>query len=361
MSDESVQPAGDEGRDISFNIALFYTGGDADKAKEMVEGKYRDLHIITSTFVASSLSGAFILFYNIKHLKLVDSYNYITPGTPPKNLDPEGNWWDFEKRLVLLARSGEHDEILGKTLRDGFLRAFSLTFITDLNKFLENDDDISLNRLIQKVVQDSLGLQRLEMRVFSFNTTSLEMELKAVTTRKLDKHALETQKMDAAGRVQTIEEKPGRKIPKVGEDGVKLILGCSFILSPIKGKDVTKLQVGDRIRINIVDKSPRAIGVARAFNAYDEQNGKFQPVNARIKQVEKLEGKGVEVYALLARGILARIVEEEDNIKVAMDPNYVWQGEEDVQTKANMAGLLIVLLIIAICTAVVIAVIKLLS
>jgi hypothetical protein len=361
VSDEINNTGGSaEDPDYRTSIALFYTGGDVQKAGEMLDGTYRDIHALKAYFTSATLSGAFIIFYNIKHLKLVDSFVHVTSGVAGKNPDPGLSWWEFEKAVNNAVRNEEHDDILGRTLRDGITRSFSIGFITDLNKYLENEDDISLNRLLQKVVQDSLGLQRVEMKVLAESTTSLDVEIKSLTTRKLDRQTLETQKMNAAGQVRAIEGEAASNVPREGVDGVKLILKASFILSPIKGKDVAKLQVGDRIRINLVDRNPRAVSVAKAFNAYDEQNNKFLPVNARIKQIEKIEGNGTEIYALLAKGVLARIVEEEDNIKVAMDPNYVWQVEENAESKANIAGLMVVLLIIAICTAVVIALIKLL-
>ncbi len=358
--EEQKNKAASEGKDINFAIALYYTGGDEQCAREMLEGKYRDLYIIKASFQSSSLAGAFLLFYNIKHLKLVDVCVYVTSGVMSPIPDSAALWWEFEKTVTRLIREGEQDHILVRTLRDGIIRSFTKSFIADLNRFLENEDDISLNRLVQKVVQDALGLQRLEMKVMATNTTSLEMEQKSITTRKIDPQNLETQKLDAAGKARPLEESSKSNVPRVGVDGVKLILKSSFILSPIKGKDITKLQVGDRVRINIIDKNPKAVAVAKAFNAYDEQNQKFLPVNARIRQIEKTEGKGIEAYALLAKGIIAHIIEEEENIKVAMDPNYVWQSEEEEKSPVNITAIIIIMLIIAICTAVVIALIKLL-
>jgi hypothetical protein len=326
----------------------------------MMEGKYRDLYVIKSTFKSASLSGAIIIFYNCKHLKIVDSYPFITPGLLPRDLTPDKNCWEFERMVVDCVRSGEQDDILGRTMRDGIYRAFSMTLITDLNRALENEDDISINRLIRKIVLDSLGVQRIEMNVLFDYTTSLEMELKSLTTRKLDRNTLETRKLDSAGHVRAVEVNTDSNVPKVGVDGVKMIINCGFILSPIKGKDINKLQPGDRIRISIIDTSPRAQSVAKACNAFDEKTKKFSPINARIKQIEKVDGRGIEVYAVMAKGVIARITEEEENIKVAMDPNYVWQAEEEPESKVSMAGLMVVMLIIAICTAVVIALIKLL-
>ncbi len=359
MEEQQNKPASD-GKDIDYAIALYYTGGDEHCAREMLEGKYRDLYIIKVVFQSSSLSGAILIFYNIKHLKLVDVGAYVTGGIMSTRPDPAALWWEFEKTVVALIREGEQDNILARTLRDGIARSFTKSFIADLNRFLENEDEISLNRLVQKVVQDALSIQRMEMKVIATNTTSLEMELKSITTRKIDVHDLETKKLDASGQAKPLDESTARNVPRVGVDGVKLILQSSFILSPIKGKDINKLQVGDRVRINITDKNPKAVAVAKAFNAFDEQNQKFLPVNARIRQIEKVEGRGIEAYALLAKGIFAHIIEEEENIKVAMDPNYVWQSEEEEKSPINLTGTIVVMLIIAICTAVVIALIKLL-
>lgn len=358
--EEQKDKATSEGKDVNYAIALYYTGGDEQCAREMLEGKYCDLYILKASFQSSSLSGALLLFYNIKHMKLVDMSAYVTSGVMSPAPDPSVLWWEFEKAVSKLIREGEQDHILVRTLRDGVARSFTKAFIADLNRFLENEDDISLNRLIQKVVQDALGLQRMEMKVVATNTTSLEVELKSITTRKINLKNLETQKLNAAGQVKPLEEIPKNNVPQVGVDGVKLILRSSFILSPIKGKDITRLQVGDRVRINIIDKNPKAVAVAKAFNAYDEQNNKFLPVNARIRQIEKRDGKGIEAYALLAKGILAHIIEEEENIKVAMDPNYVWQSEEEEKSPVNVTGLIVMMIIIAICIAVVIALIKLL-
>lgn len=359
MEEQKNKTASDS-KDINYAIALYYTGGDEQCAREMLEGKYRDLYIIKASFQSSSLSGALLLFYNIKHLKLVDMCAYVTTSVMSHALDTVAVWWEFEKTLTRLIREGEQDHILVRTLRDGIFRCFTKSFIADLNRFLENEDEISLNRLVQKVVQDALGLQRMEMKVVATNTTSLEMELKSITTRKIDPHNIETQKLNAAGQARPLEETAARNVPTIGVDGVKLILKSSFILSPIKGKDITKLQVGDRVRINIIDKNSKAVAVAKAFNAFDEQSQKFLPVNARIRQIEKIEGKGIEAYALLAKGIFAHIIEEEENIKVAMDPNYVWQSEEEDKSPVNVTGMIVIMLILAICIAVVIALIKLL-
>ena len=150
----------------------------------------------------------------------------------------------------------------------------------------------------------------------------------------------------------------GPKEPKTGIDGVKLIINCSLILSPIKGKDISKLTPGDRIRVNIIDNNPKAITVAEAFHAYKE--GKFSPINGRVKSVEFTPGAGYIIYAVIAKGVLAKVVEEEENIKVAMDPSYYAESPVEEEAKSNLPIIMVVLTAIAIAVLVILALLNML-
>jgi len=229
-------------------------------------------------------------------------------------------------------------------------------FITDLNRFLTNNEEISLNRLFQKLIQDALGLQRVECD-FSYQlSTSLDMELNSTTSRKLDKQTIEGQSQ-AAEALADKEEVAGND-PRVGVDGIKLIINCSLILSPIKGKEISKIVSGDRIRVNIVDKNPKAITVAQAINAYSD--GKFSPINVRVKSVDYHAGIGYVLYVVVAKGILGKIVEEEENIKVAMDPTYFAEAADEVESKSNLPVIMIILTAIGVAVLVILALLKML-
>ena len=47
-----------------LQIALYYTYGDEDKAKKMINDSYRDLVVIKGKFSSASVYGAFLLFIN---------------------------------------------------------------------------------------------------------------------------------------------------------------------------------------------------------------------------------------------------------------------------------------------------------
>jgi hypothetical protein len=127
---------------------------------------------------------------------------------------------------------------------------------------------------------------------------------------------------------------------------VKLMLNGALILSPIKGTDIGKLAVGDRIMISIIDKNPKSIDVAKAFNAYDSE-GNIKPIPGRIVSIKRDDY--LHVMAIVAKGIYMKIIEEEDNIKVAMDPAYYNQsGKNEPEDKGSSKTMMVILSIVFI-------------
>ncbi len=270
-----------------YNLALNFVGGDMELARQMIAGTYKDIYAIKCLFSSSSLYGAFLLFYNFVYLKLLDPYLIVTPAYSIQNIDPADDWCLFEKEISEHIKAGEYDDVLGRSLRDRMNTSFTLLFITDLNKCLKSSDDISLGRLYQRMIQDALGLQRIDVNIHNQLISSLDLELKSTSTRKIDLNAIESQKAAAAAKKEAeaaVEAIERDEIPKVGEDGIKLILNSSLILSPIKGKDISTLVPGDRVMLSIVDNDSKAISVAKAFNAY--QDNKITPITGRIKMIK---------------------------------------------------------------------------
>ncbi len=339
-----------------INIALYYVSGDMERAKQMVAGTYKDIYAIKGVFLSTSLNGAFLIFYNFVYLKLIDIYLVVMPSYASMNMDSKDTWKLFERSISDSLKGDDHDDVLEKTLRDRFYQSFSMMLVREVNKLIDKGDDIALNRLFQRMIQDILGLQRIEMVVDYQPISSLEMELYSISTRKLDLKSLGDKKPAEKEGVKIPEISPDSE-PQVGVDGVKLILKCSLILSPIKGKDISTLGAGDRVKMSIVDENPKAVTVAEFFNAY--KDGKFAPIIGRVKSVKFVPGSGYVIYALIAKGILAKIVEEEDNIKVAMDPNYSWSKAEEPESKSNLPMILILLAVVAILVLVVLGLIKL--
>lgn len=318
-------------------IALYYTMGDQDKAKKMVTGGYTDLYVIKCIFSSSSVYGGLIVFLNPVLLKAVSGYITVTRSFDLVDVKTIKDWRTFERLLVESAKKGEHDEIFSNQIKDGLLKALSIQEISNFSKLLEQNNGIAVNRYMQKFISNVAGLQNVELKADFEQISSLAMELHSITSIKIQP--------DELAKGQAKEALPSVEVERTddalaGKD-VKLILNGAMILSPIKGKEISTLTAGDRIMISLVDKNPKTIDVAKAFNAYDSDKG-IRPIPGRVVSI-KLDGY-YTIYAIIAKGIYIKIVEEETLIKVAMDPAHYQSADGAGDDEKSMSGVTLVVL-----------------
>ena len=150
--DSAVNSLGEQTKKL--NIALYYVNGDMQKAKQMVAGSLKDIYALKCNFTSSSLHGAFLIHYNHMSFKINNIFVAVGPSYTDQSIDAGDDWKVFEKAVRDYVETGEQDDILSRTLRDKLTNSFSFLFIGDLNKFLKANNDISLNRMFQKVIQE---------------------------------------------------------------------------------------------------------------------------------------------------------------------------------------------------------------
>jgi len=121
----------------------------------------------------------------------------------------------------------------------------------------------------------------------------------------------------------------------------------SLILSPIKGKDISELKIGDRVLISLIDNNDHTRSLAKAFNAYNAEENRLLPIPSRIKSIRYIDGVGFKIYVVIAKGIIGQIIEEEKNIKVALDPAVTVEVTDDKETK-GISGLTLIIGLFAI-------------
>ncbi len=298
-----------------LQIAMYYTYGDDDKARKMLTGSYLDLFVIKGRFSSSSVYGAFILFFNLDYFKLVHSYSIACRSDETGDVKTSKDWRNFEKEIFEINKAGNLDEVFKGEFSAHLNKIVNMKEFPKLIKLMGQDDGIAVNHEFQRLLTDLTGYQSLDVSIDYEKISSLTMEMCSSTSSKISAADL------AKGRAKQLE--PEIKIEKLddpleGKD-VKLVLNGALILSPIKGKDIASLVEGDRIKISLVDNNPKAIEVARAFDAYDE-SGKFKPITGRI--ISRKHDGAYTFFAIVARGIYVKIVEEEDRIKVSMDPSF---------------------------------------
>jgi len=106
--------------------------------------------------------------------------------------------------------------------------------------------------------------------------------------------------------------------------------------------------MGDRVLVSMVEVNDQSRAIAKAFKAYNEVEKKILPVPARIKSMKYIDGTGYKIYVVIAKGIVGQIIEEEKNIKVAMDPAAMFQPEEDSNAKGTNPGLVMIIVLVAV-------------
>lgn len=334
-------------------IALYYTMGDEDKAKKMVNGGYTDLHVIKCKFSSSSVYGAFLIFLNTIYLKAMHTYIIVTRSFDLVDVKTSRDWRSFERQLADISKKGEHDEVFSGQIRENLNKGLTIQEISNVSKLLEQDNAIAINHYLQKFVSAVTGFQNMQLTCDYEQISSLSMEIYSITSMKLTPAELAKGQGKEAPPAEITVEKPDDALE--GKE-VRLVLNGALILSPIKGKDIGTLSTGDRIMISIIDRNPRAIEVAKAFNAYDQERG-IRPIAGRIVSIKYRDN--YTIFAIVAKGIYIKIVEEESNIKIAMDPAYYTNGEKDDESGMSGVSLLILgLVFLALLAVIVIFIFK---
>ncbi len=353
MSDNLDQALGSLSEQTKkLDMALFFTHGDKDKAKDMIAGTYQDMYAIKAKFSASSMFGAYLMFFSIPFSTLIDSLVLVSKSYEVDDLKSNVNWKTFEKEIDEFIQKGEKDsdftDKLKRTLEECFTIQIKADRINELKKFIDLEDEIAINRLMKKFVQDKLEFQNINISVDYEQISSLDMELHSISNTKINQSEMQQykeEKEEKESKKLKVEEKPAEEDELEGKD-VQLILKGNLILSPIKGKHISSLLKGDRIKINLDEKNPKAVSIAKAFKAYNEEEKKMQPLPARVVTTRHLQDGGYKIFALIAKGIYAKIMEEEDNIKVAVDFSASWGDEEESTASKNKVQLLIIIFVV---------------
>ena len=251
------------------------------------------------------------------------------------------DWRNFEKQLDGVSKKGGFDEGFSAQFKENISKGLTIQDMTKLLNLIEMNDAIGVNHNFQKFLASVTGFQNIELSVDYEKTSSLMMEMHSITSMKIPPAELaKGQLKDKAAeeiKIEKIEEPLDAK-------EVRLMLNGALILSPIKGKEISRLAVGDRIMISIIDSNPRAVDVAKAFGAYDSE-GNIKPIPGRIVSLKRSDI--YHIFAIVAKGIYMKIKEEEDNIKVAMDPAYFSSGAKSESVNSgNNRMMLIVLSIV---------------
>jgi hypothetical protein len=286
------------------DIAMKYTRGDILKAKEMVSGQYLDVMVLKGRFMVESrgLFGVFLAYFNYIQEYIAN----VTCIMSSKSALFEktrvfDDWKSLYKDLQAFKESSDIVDSQNFTyfLIDSFV---GYDVFPDVQE--QNLDE--LTKTVTEIIGKSFNIDSVRCQIELEPTSSLAMELAGV---KIDMPGAE-------GRDLKDIVAEDDRITMI-ENEAKYIIDGTAVLSPVKGKNVSDLVAGDKIRVILTGKDMVSDKILRLLNAYDAE-GTRRAITGRIKAKVPFEKGGYILYALVAKGVLAKIFEEE-NVKLSLD------------------------------------------
>lgn len=311
-----------------INFALNYTDGDMDKARLMVAGQYNDVRILKCKFsvVGADTFGVMLLFLNF-----INSYTpalqlvLISEQEQYDKMKTVDNWKIFFKTFQELKGSENMIES-----NDLLAHIYSSVDGYDLYSFAINKDIEGLSETLSEITAKFYNLDSIEYQIDLEDTSSLAMSENKIPF--IDKQSSEEE-------AETEEVEDNR--PQVEKDA-DFIIEAECIVSPIKGKYVNEIRPGDLIKMSLVSKSGISRKVAVALNSITDE-GEFLPIKGRVKEIVPMEKGGHTIYCQVAKGVLAKIIEEE-NVKIALaTPKRPVEEPTKKQSSANMTLYIVML------------------
>jgi hypothetical protein len=227
----------------------------------------------------------------------------------------------------------------------------------ELRKLIEDDNQIAINRLMSKFIEDKMMYQVSNINVDYESISSLDMELYSISSRKVSPDDIKRMKDEIKAReglkdkIENVEDK------ELSGKDVKLVLAGKIILAPIKGKDIGSVAVGDKIKVHLDSNNPKAVSVAQALKYFNEEERIIHSIPARVVSKEHISDGGYKITCLIAKGIYVKIVEEEENIKIAVDSIDDINRNESVDDSPNKKIQMILIYVIAVLIIICLAII----
>lgn len=285
-----------------LQAVLKYAGNDLERAKKIMQGDLKDVRLIKGYFTVSSveLYSRFLLFFDTENeiLLNITLVLYSDPALHEK-IDLEESWKLFftKVRHTMEAESVRDSRDIIAHLAES-IEGYQMIYDVQDNE--AEAVEITLSDIAQKI----FGVEDVECKVSLDDISTLDMVENNIPIGKLPKQDNEVKTASEDEGVSEIEKQ------------AQFTVESSLLISPVSGKNIREVVPGDLLKVVMKSKNEVTNKIATALNALDE-DGNFLPVKGRVKEITPLPEGGYRIYCLIAKGILAKIIEEED-IKAEM-------------------------------------------
>lgn len=332
-----------------IEIALKYTGDDMEKAKFMAAGKLQDVVSIKGKFVVpeQNQSGAFLAFVNVaqEYISAVKSVLTTNTGTYSR-LRIFDDWKSLYKNLITYEKAGDAADA-GKLTGSILESLIKNDVFPDVQKMNLEYLSVALQDMIKEIFKSDKAKCQVDLE----KTSSMDLELIGIDVMVPESSAQQGSGAEpaAVAEEKKVPDTPFRK--KLGEIESKasfIVEGCC-VLSPVRGKPIREIAQGERILVSLTAGDPVSEKIIDAYKARDHE-GKPTPIVGRVTEiVPNEEAKGVIMYVLVAKGILAKIIEEEP-VRIQTEMTQIaatnGNGEEEYKESSNWVTILVSILFI---------------
>ena len=329
-----------------INIALKYTRGNMDKAKQMVNGQLNDVVITKGKFsVGGHTYGVFLIFLNLENNYIMNLNSLLSPSKSLIDKISVNDSWKFFYTKFKDVVNSEADS----SQKAGSSYEFTRHLIESLSgynvfDYISDNNIESVTDILRELIEKYYNRDEAQCQVDFENTSSLNLELAGIPVEE----PTETTEKAPDGPGLSDEDKLIAKIEKEADH----VIDGRVIVSPVKGKYINDIQQGDKIKILLKNEDDQiSMKVAEAQKAITP-DGEMMPVKARVKAKIPLMEGGYMIYGVVAKNILARVIEEE-NVKIEMDSSLQPEAKKETDSQtllyiAILIGALFIALLVII-------------
>lgn len=298
-----------------IEISLKFTDGDMDKAKLMAAGNLSDIVAIKGKFIVADqdVSGFFIACFNIngEYIAAIKSVT-VSNNSIFSRIRIFDDWKSHYKNMVAYEK-GE-DTLDSEKLNSDLLESFIKTDVfPDVQK--QNLDYLSAT--IPDMIKESYGSSNVKCQIDLEQTNSLELVLMGIDIMLPtdEEETPEEHHEPAAAETRSVPDTQfGKKLAEIESKAQFIVEGCC-VLSPVKGKLMAEIAPGERIYVVLPAKDSVSQRILDAYKARGDDGSPLPVIGRVMEKVPNELTKGFILYVLVAKGIYAKIVEEE-NMKI---------------------------------------------
>jgi len=292
-----------------IDLAQKYTD-DEEKARQMVSGQYNDVKVIKGKFSIDRKQtyGVFLIIINIP-LNYIMNIEILL--VPDDNIFSKanifGNWKTFNIDYNNFVRSYQNE------IQDSYEFSKHISkaiFGYDLIPDIENENLGEVTGTLTEIISKFYNDNNIKCQIEIEKSNSLSIELEGI---KIEKPGDNKSKEEIHNLEDDAETDYDQRISDI-ESQAEYMFSARIIISPIKGKYINEIQIGEKIKIIPTVKNELTLKLARTFNKLTKEN-EFLPITVRIREKIPLQKSGYLLYGLAANNILVKIVEEE-NVKI---------------------------------------------